>query len=212
MEEHIVVTIARQYGSGGRTIGQMLAKDMGVKCYGREIIRMASDESGISEAMFNITDEKLKRAPIFSKSRGEYKGRLISPESEEFVSDNNLFNYQAKVIRDLADQESCVIIGRAADFVLKEYPGLVSVFVHAPKEYCVRQAMERNEYNGKDIEKFIEKTDKSRSDFYNYYTGNRWDDAKNYDLCLNSQRLGFEGTMKAIEAYIQIRFGSLPEA
>ncbi len=210
MEEHIVVTIARHFGSGGKTIGQMLAKDMGVKCYEKEIIKMASDESGISEALFNEADEKLKRAPLFSKTKGEYKGRLISPDSEEFVSDHNLFNYQAKIIRELADRESCVIIGRAADYVLESYPGLVSVFVHAPKAYCVEQAIERNAYTGKDVEKFVERTDKYRSDFYNYYTGRQWHDARNYDLCLNSQRLGFDGVMQAIEAYIRIRFGKLP--
>ncbi|MCD7820378.1 MAG: cytidylate kinase-like family protein [Lachnospiraceae bacterium] len=210
MEQHIVVTIARQFGSGGKTIGQMLAKDMGVKCYEKEILRMASEESGINEALFNEADEKLKRTPIFGKTKGEYKGRLISPESDEFVSDHNLFNYQAKIIRDLAAQESCVVIGRAADYVLKDHPGLVSVFVHAPRVYCVRQAIERNAYTGKDVEKFVEKTDKYRSDFYNYYTGNKWNDARNYDLCLNSQRLGFEGVMEAIEAYIRIRFGKLP--
>lgn len=210
MEQHIVVTIARQFGSGGKTVGQMLAKDMGVRCYEKEIIRMASEESGINEALFNETDEKLKRTPVFGKSKGEYKGRLISPESDEFVSDHNLFNYQAKIIRDLAERESCVVIGRAADYVLKDYPGLVSVFVHAPKAYCVRQAIERNAYTGKDVEKFVERTDKYRSDFYNYYTGNKWNDARNYDLCLNSQRLGFEGVMEAIEAYIRLRFGKLP--
>ncbi|MCC8067364.1 MAG: cytidylate kinase-like family protein [Clostridiales bacterium] len=210
MEQHIVVTIARQFGSGGKTVGQMLAKDMGVRCYEKEILRMASDESGISEALFNETDEKLKRTPLFGKTKGEYKGRLISPDSDEFVSDHNLFNYQAKIIRDLAQRESCVIIGRAADYVLKDHPGLVSVFVHAPKAYCVHQAIERNACTDKDVEKFVEKTDKYRSDFYNYYTGNKWNDARNYDLCLNSQRLGFEGVKEAIESYIRIRFGKLP--
>ncbi len=209
-QDHIVVTIARHFGSGGKTIGGMLAEDLGIRCYSGEIIKMASEESGISEALFNQADEKLKHPQLISKSKGEYKGRLIPPESDEFVSDRNLFNYQAKVIRELADQEDCVIIGRAADYVLEGYPGLVSVFVHAPKAYCVEQAVERNAYTGKDVEKFIERTDKYRSDFYNYYTGKHWHDARNYDLCLNSQRLGFEGVMKAIEAYIQIRFGKLP--
>ncbi|MCD7735770.1 MAG: cytidylate kinase-like family protein [Lachnospiraceae bacterium] len=210
MEQHIVVTIARQFGSGGKTVGQMLAKDMGVRCYEKEIIRMASEESGINEALFNETYEKLKRTPLFGKTKGEYKGRLIPPDSDEFVSDHNLFNYQAKIIRDLAERESCVIVGRAADYVLKDYPGLVSVFVHAPRAYCVRQAIERNACTDRDVEKFVEKTDKYRSDFYNYYTGKKWNDARNYDLCLNSQRLGFEGVMKAIESYIRLRFGKLP--
>ena len=209
--ENVVITIARHFGSGGKTIGQMLAKDLGIKCYEKEIIKMASEDSGINEALFNQADEKLKHTPLFvGKSKGEYKGKLISPDSDEFVSDHNLFNYQAKIIRDLAARESCVIIGRAADYVLKDMPGVVSVFVHASKEYCIKQAVERRAYTGKDVEKFVEKTDKYRSDFYRYYTGQEWTDARNYDLCLNSERLGFEGTMEAIEAYIKVRFGKLP--
>lgn len=209
---NVIVTIARHFGSGGRTIGHMLAEDLGINCYEKEIIKMASDDSGINESLFNQADEKLKRTPLFfGKSRApEYKGKLIAPDSEEFVSDHNLFNYQAKIIRELAEKESCVIIGRAADYVLKGTPGLVSVFVHASREYCVKQAIERRAFTGKDVEKFVEKTDKYRSDFYRYYTGQEWTDARNYDLCLNSERLGFDGTMEAIKAYIKVRFGKLP--
>lgn len=210
---NVVITIARHFGSGGKTIGQMLAKDLGIKCYEREIIKMASEDSGISESLFNQADEKLKRTPLFwGKSRPEYKGKLIKPDSDEFVSDHNLFNYQAKIIRELADRESCVIIGRAADYVLKDYSNVVRVFVHASREYCIQQAKERASYIGTDYDKFIEKTDKYRSDFYRYYTGQEWTDARNYDLCLNSERLGFEGTMEAIKDYIKVRFGELPNA
>ncbi len=208
---NVIVTIARHFGSGGRTIGHMLAEDLGINCYEKEIIKMASDDSGINESLFNQADEKLKRTPLFfGKGRApEYKGKLIAPDSEEFVSDHNLFNYQAKIIRELAEKESCVIIGRAADYVLKGNPGLVSVFVHASREYCVKQAIERRAFTGKDVEKFVEKTDKYRSDFYRYYTGQEWTDARNYDLCLNSERLGFDGTMEAIKAYIKVRFGTI---
>ena len=204
---NIVITIARHFGSGGKTIGRMLSEDLGIGFYDRNIIRMASEESGINEALFNQTDEKLQKTPLFfQKGRGEYTGKLITPDSQEFVSDQNLFNYQAKIIRDLSEQESCVIVGRAADYVLKDYPGRISVFIHASREYCIKQAVERQAYVGKDVEKFIEKTDKARSDFYRYYTGQEWTDARNYDLCLNSERLGFEGCRDAIKEYIKIRF------
>ncbi|MDO4298881.1 MAG: cytidylate kinase-like family protein [Lachnospiraceae bacterium] len=207
---NVVVTIARHFGSGGKTIGEMLARELGIPCYGLEIIKMASEESGISEALFNQADERLKHTPLsarFGSSKAEYTGGLIAPGSDQFVSDKNLFNYQAKVIRDLANTCSCVIIGRAADFVLKGNPDVVSVFVHASKEYCLKQVIERRAYTGKDVEKFIAKTDRYRSDFYRYYTGQEWHDARNYDLCLNSERLGFEGCVKEIKSYINIRFG-----
>lgn len=208
---NVVITIARHFGSGGKTIGEMLAKELGINCYSLEIIKMASEESGISEALFNQADERLKRTPLSTRlgsTKAEYTGDLIAPGSSQFVSDKNLFNYQAKVMRDLAEKESCVIIGRAADYVLKGNPNVVSVFVHASKEYCIRQTIERHAYTGNDVEKFIEKTDRYRSDFYRYYTGQEWHDARNYDLCLNSERLGFEGCVDEIKSYIGIRFGN----
>lgn len=204
--EKVIITIARQYGSGGKTIGQMLAKDMGIPFYSREILRMASDDSGIREELFNRADERLRNNPLFGASKKVYKGELISPDKGDFVSDENLFNYQAKVIKDLAEKGSCVIVGRCADFVLKDREDVVSVFVHAPKEYCMARAMERNDMPEKEMEKFIARTDKYRGDFYHYYTGNVWNDARNYDLCLNSARLGFEKCVEEIKAYIDVRF------
>ncbi|MEE0421759.1 MAG: cytidylate kinase-like family protein [Lachnospiraceae bacterium] len=205
--DKVIITIARQYGSGGKTVGQMLAKDMGINCYSREILRMASDESGIREEMFNKADEKLRTTPLFGASKKVYRGQLISPESDGFVSDDNLFNYQAKIIKELAEREPCVIVGRCADFVLKDREDVVSVFVHAPMDYCIARGMERNDMDEKEMEKFIQKTDKYRGDYYHYYTGHVWNDARNYDLCLNSSKLGFDKCVEAIKGYINVRFG-----
>jgi cytidylate kinase len=205
--DKVIITIARQYGSGGKTVGQMLAKDMGINCYSREILRMASDESGIREEMFNKADEKLRTTPLFGASKKVYRGQLISPESDGFVSDDNLFNYQAKIIKELAEREPCVIVGRCADFVLKDREDVVSVFVHAPMDYCIARGMERNDMDEKEMEKFIQKTDKYRGDDYHYYTGHVWNDARNYDLCLNSSKLGFDKCVEAIKGYINVRFG-----
>lgn len=204
--ENVIVTIARQYGSGGKTIGHQLARELGINCYDREIMRMASDESGINERLFAEVDEKLKTSPIFRITKKVYNGQLIPPESEDFVSDNNLFNYQAKVIKQLAEEESCVIIGRCADFVLKDYPNVLRVFVHAPAGFCMERAAERVQMSPRELEKFIAKTDKYRADYYKYYTGREWNDARNYDLCLNSSRLGFDGCVEAIKAHMKIRF------
>ena len=204
--EKVIITIARQYGSGGKTIGQMLAKDMGIPVYSREILRMASDDSGIREELFNQADERLRNNPLFGASKKIYKGGLIAPSSGDFVSDENLFNYQAKVIKDLAERGSCVLVGRCADFVLKDRDDVVSVFIHAPKDYCMARALERNDMSEKEMEKFIAKTDKYRGDFYHYYTGNIWSDARNYDLCLNSGKLGFEKCVEEIKSYIRVRF------
>lgn len=202
-----VITIARSYGSGGRTLGKLLAEQLGINCYDREILRMASDASGINEALFGQADERLKRSPLFGiLKKNPYKGGVIPPENSDFVSDDNLFNYQAKVIKELAAQESCVIIGRCADYVLKDYPNVVSVFIHADRKFCLDRSMERHSMTEKEMQKYIEKTDRYRADFYEYHTGHKWADARNYDLCLNSAKLGFEKCVEEIRSYMKIRF------
>ena len=204
--EKYVITIARHYGSGGRTIGKQLAKELGINFYDREILCMASDESGISEGLFGEADEQLKNSPLKRIIKNIYEGQLIPPDSEDFSSDDNLFNYQAKVIRELADTESCVIIGRCADFVLKDHKNVISVFVHADKEFSLEKAKERIGLSDKEVEKYIAKTDRNRADYYKYHTGQEWNDARNYDLCLDSSKLGFEGCVEEIKSYMKIRF------
>ena len=204
--DNIVVTIARKYGSGGKIIGTMLSEKMGVHVYNREILKLASEDSGINEALFNRVDERLKNTTLFGIMRREYRGELIPPESEDFLSNQNLFNYQAKVIKGLAETESCVIIGRCADYILKDFPNVVRVFIHASTDYCREQVIERGSQSPRDVDKFMQKTDKYRGDYYRYYTGHEWTDARNYDLCLNSEKLGKEGCVEAIQDYIRIRF------
>lgn len=204
--ENIVITIARQYGSGGKTVGQMVADELGIPFYSRDILRLASEESGISEGLFGEADEKLKN-PIYRLSKNIYDGDLIPPGSGDFVSDKNLFNYQAKVIKHLAETESCVIVGRCADFVLRSYPNVMSVFVHADEEFCLERAMERNSMTPREMKKFIAKVDKYRGDYYMHYTGRDWTDARNYDLCLDCGKLGFEKCKEEILAYRKVRFG-----
>lgn len=205
--DNVVITIARQYGSGGKTIGKMLAGELGIPWYSRDILKMASEESGISEQLFMQFDEKLKNS-LFKRilSPDIYTGELIPPESSDFVSAKNLFNYQAEVIKRLAGTQSCIIIGRAADFVLKDYPNVVSVFVHGSEEFNLARAMEQNSMTEEEMKKFIAKTDRYRAEFYKHYTGREWTDARNYDLCLNSSKLGFEKCVEEIRAYIRVRF------
>ncbi len=202
--ENYVITIARGYGSGGKTIGKMLSEKLGISYYNRELLRMASDESGIHERLFGQADERV-RAVLFKPS-GAYKGEVLPPESDDFVSDDNLFNYQAKVIKQLAAKESCAIVGRCADFVLKDRPNVVRVFVHAPFENCVATVMDLYGMSRKDAEKEITATDRHRSAYYKYYTGRDWNNAENYDLCLNSAQLGFDKCVEIVEAYLKIRF------
>ena len=202
-----VITIERQYGSGGRTVGEMLANDLGVHYYNKELIALASEKSGIAEELFRKADEKIaKHGGIFSRPKKIYEGKLIGPDSPEFTTEANLFNYQAAVIKEIAERESCVIVGRAANFVLRDRDDLVSVFVHAPYEFLMREAEKKQPLTGIDLERYIERTDHIKAAYYHYYTGENWDDARNYDLCLNSGRLGFEKCVEAIKAYMDVRF------
>lgn len=204
--DKFVITIARGYGSGGRTIGKMLSEELGIPYYDRDLLRLASDDSGINQSLFAKADEKLKKSLLFKIASNVYKDELIPPDSDDFVSNDNLFNYQAKIIKELASTESCIIIGRCADFVLKDYDNVVRVFVHAPLEDCIHTLEEMTGKSEKEIEKQIGSIDKHRAEYYKYYTGRDWEDAKNYDLCLNSSKLGFEKCVEIVKAYMDIRF------
>ncbi len=204
--EHFVITIARGYGSGGRTIGKILAEELGVHFYDRELLRLASDESGINEELFGRVDEQLKQSLLYRIARKEYKGQLIPPDREDFISNDNLFNYQAKVIRELAEQESCIIAGRCADYILKDMDNVIKIFVHASLSDCVARLEGMFSLPPKELEKKILATDKRRAEYYKYYTGRNWEDAKNYDLCLNSRQLGFDKCVQIIKGYLNVRF------
>jgi len=199
-----VITIARGYGSGGRTIGKMLAEELGIPFYDREIVRLASDDSGINEELFGQADEVV-RTGFWSRIRKKaYDGGLIPPESREFVSDENLFNYQAKVIRDLAEHGPCVIVGRCADYILKDTDKVVRLFVYGSEEHCLNRLEDMFGESRKDLEKRLRTIDKHREAYYEHYTGCKWNDARNYDLCINTGEMSFEQAVSLVKAYISI--------
>ncbi len=202
---NFVITIARGYGSGGRTIGMMLAKELGVHFYDRELLRLASDESGINEELFGKADEKLKNSLLAKIERSTFKGELIPPDSDDFVSNDNLFNYQAKVINQLAEVESCVVVGRCADYVLRDKKNVISLFVHAPLEQCIDNVAEISSLSRKEIAKKIASVDKHRAEYYTYYTGRKWNDAQNYDLCINTSELSYDQVVELVKAYMKIK-------
>ena len=203
--ENRVITIARSYGSGGRKMGRLLAKELGYEYYDREILRIASDESGISEELFNQVDER-QHLPLFRIARKEYHGELIPPESDDFTSTDNLFNYQAKIIRELASTRNCVIVGRCANFILRGRDNVLNVFVTAPVVDCVRRVMETDGLNLEEAEKKIKKIDKRRADYFKYFTGRQWHDAALYDLCLNTGHMSEQKCVDFVRAYMEARF------
>lgn len=199
--DNFVITIARGYGSGGRQIGKLLAERLNIKYYDKELIKLASEKSGINEELFGNADEKAKNG-IFSRPK-VYKGELIPPSKKAFTSDENLFNFQAETIRELASKESCVIVGRCADFVLKNYVNVLSVFIWADMDSCVKNVLKYTDVTD-DIEALITKTDKERASYYMSHTGREWTDIRNYDLCLNTGDIGIEKCVDIICDYLNI--------
>ena len=204
MENH-VITIARSYGSGGRKMGKLLAKELGFEYYDREILRIASDESGISEELFDQVDE-IKKMPLFRIARDVYTGEVIPPDSDDFISNENLFRYQAKIIRELAATRNCVIVGRCANFILRGRENVLNVFVTAPVVDCVRRVMETDGLNLEEAEKKIKKVDERRADYFKYFTGREWHDAALYDLCLNTGHMSEQKCVDIVRSYMDARF------
>jgi len=208
--KNIVITIARQYGSGGRTVGKMLADELNIHYYDKELSRVASEISGINESLFVDSDEKVKKSwkNKLSLISTIYDGNVKKPGDADYTSEENIFSYQAKAIKMLAEKgEPCVIVGRCADFVLKDYENALRVFVHADHDFLMQEAGKVQSLKGKELEKFIAQIDKGRADYYEYHTGHNWTDALNYDLCLDSGKLGFEKCVEVIKAYAKVRFG-----
>ena len=206
--DHYVITIARGFGSGGKEIGSKLAASLGIPCYESQILKMASDESGLNEALFSQVDEKLNvEGRVRSYLRRVPFEKVATPSMKEFTSDINLFNIQTQIIRHLANSESCIIIGKCADYVLRKYPNVLSVYIEAPRSACVNSIMNKMGVTEAEAHKLIEKTDKYRADYYKYYThGGYWTNPVNYDLTLNSDRVGRDKCVDVLEQFLKIKF------
>ena len=207
--KNFVITIARGFGSGGKMIGTMLAEELGIPCYERQILKMASEYSGLNERLFNEVDEKLRGPYIAKKLAGFPNTNTIAePTEKDFVSDVNLFNIQAQIIKDLAKTESCVIIGKCADQILKHRDNVISVYVEAPRSYCVESIIKRLGVTEEQANRMIYRTDKYRAEYYKYYSGGcDWTNPINYDMVLNTARLGRENCVELIKHYTENKIG-----
>ena len=200
-----IITIARSCGSGGSYVGEALEKKLNIKLYGQDILQLASEDSGISIDLFARSDEELNNNPLFRFTKYIYTGDLIPPSSSDFTSQENLFNYQAKVLNDLAEKESYIVVGRCADFVLKDKQNVSKVFICADKEDRIKTESERLSISKKEAEFRVEKVDKKRTNHYNYFTGNDRDNMTNYDICLNTSVLSYDKCADIIIEYMKAR-------
>ncbi|WP_455717606.1 cytidylate kinase-like family protein [Anaerosporobacter sp.] len=202
-----VITIARGFGSGGKEIATKLAKELQIPCYERQILTMASEMSGIDESEFVSVDEKLHGSYLVNLLKSVPYNTVVKPTEKDFVSDINLFNIQAEIIRKLAKTESCIIVGKCADYILGTNNNVISVYIEAPRSACVASIMNKMNVTEERAHQLIKKTDKYRSNYYKYYTGGKdWTNPINYDLVLNSYRIGREKCVELIKEYVTIKF------
>ncbi len=208
MAKNYVITIARGFGTGGKEIVFNLAQKLGIPCYERQILQMASEYSGLSEEMFANVDEKLRGNYVSNALSKFMFPKEIRPESRRFESDINLFCIQSEIIKQLAEKVSCVIIGKCADHVLRDYDNVASFYVEAPRWYCLESVMRKTGVSEKEAAKLIARTDRYRAEYYKFYSGgNYWTNPVNYDLTLNSARLGREKCPDVMIECMKIKFG-----
>lgn len=205
---HVAICITRTCGSGGTEIGKMLAEQLGISLYDRKLLQLASDDSGINERLFAAADTDTKKTLLYKVSKAVYTGQTIAPESGNFTSDKNLFEYQGKILHGLIERESFVVLGRAADFVLADTGRAVGVYLTASPEACLAREKDRLQSGAFEANRRIHDLNSYRADYYRYHTGKRWKDPDNYDLCLRTDRLGFQGTVSMIIDYVNKRFGT----
>ena len=203
MKQHLVITIEREYGSGGRLLGKALSEELGIPYYDDEIIRTASEHAAVGEEYFRLNDEKPGKR-LFGQARDvigkpRVAGNITNPD--------NLFRFEAEAIRKMADRGSCIFIGRSADFVLAEteFGEFVSLFVYCDMTSKVRRVMEVDAVDAEEAMSRIQKINRQRRDYCRYYTGNNWGDPMLYDLPLNTTKLTIPQTAELVKTYLRFR-------
>lgn len=205
MKQKVIITISRQYGSGGRMIGKLLAERLGISFYNKEIIELAAKKSGMSEEAFEKVDETAANSLLYSIATGGYMfGNYVLPQLNLPLNDK-LFIVESEIIKSIANKESSVIVGRCADYILRDRQDVVNIFIHADKESRKDRAINAYGVATHKADGYLNKIDKKRYTYYNYYTGEKWGRSANYHLCLDSGVLGIKGTVKMIEAFITER-------
>ncbi|ADY13564.1 AAA family ATPase [Sphaerochaeta globosa] len=201
MSTNVVFTIGRQFGSGGRQVGKTLAEKLGIPFYDKELIAISARDSGLSEALFSNADEKATSSIFYSLVMGNYPMASGALGVTEMPLNDQLFLIQSKTIKRLASEGSCVIVGRCADYILRDMDNVVNIFVHADLKNRVERAVRVYEVPENKAEDVCLKADKQRANFYNYYSDRKWGMCRTYDLSLDSGMLGIEGCADQIISF-----------
>ena len=201
--KNLVITIGRQYGSGGREIGRLVAQELGIPFFDKELITASVKESGLDAKIFEEMEERATQSFLYSLAVGSFTPTILADTTMDYFSLNDRVNaIQANTMKRLAGESHCVIVGRAADDILAGFADCLNVFVHADLEVRIKRVTEEYGVKGDDddVEDIVVKTDKRRANYYNYISGKKWSAAENYHLALDSERLGIAGCVELITA------------
>ena len=201
---NFIISIGRQLGSGGKEIAEKLGKRLNIKVYDKTLLEVAARESGLDTTVFETADEQ-EHTSFFSGlfsihgSMGDYM------PTSSCIENDKLFEIQSETIRGIAERESCIIVGRCAEYVLRDNPCMTSIFITADKEERIRRIMDSKGMEHDKAAEYIEKEEKKRRNYHDYYASTRWGEARTYDLCVNATKLGIEGTVELLYSFIKAR-------
>lgn len=198
-----VITIGRQFGSGGREIGEKIAAHFGIKCYDKELLSLAAKESGICEEMIEVHDERPTNSFLYNLVMDTYSFGYNASSFSDMPISHKVFLAQFDTIKKIADEGPCVIVGRCADYALSEYDNCIRIFVHAKEDAKTKRIMEKYDLSLQKAKEMMTKKDKQRQSYYNYYSSNKWGRSDTYDLSIDSSVLGIDGTVDLLIQYIE---------
>ena len=198
MDKKYAITIGRQFGSGGREIGQKLARHLGIKYYDKELLQEIQKQSGLSSEFLAKSDET---------PQGAWTHALAGILYDGIYTQEQIFRYQSETIRRIADKESCVIVGRCADYILRDHPDCINTFIHAPLEYCVERLYINDGIPREEATDLAVKMNKKRASYYNYYTDKKWGHITSYHLAVDTSVVGIDQTVELIAEFARRKTG-----
>ena len=204
MLDNTIITIGRQFGSGGYEIAKKVSEILGIPYYDKELIAHAAKQSGLSESLFEGLDEKPTNSFLYSLVMGLQLGNSSYYRYGDITDIDNIFRIQSHAIKEIADKGPCVLVGRCADYILRDKENLVKVFVHAGMDFRTKRIMERHDMKEKAAMDYITKTDKRRASFYNFYTNGVWGSVDNYNLSIDTEKLGIDKSAELIVNYVNL--------
>lgn len=193
-----IITLGRQFGSGGHEIGEKVAEYFGIKCYDKELLSRAAKESGFCQEMIESHDERPTNSFLYNLVMDTYSFGYNASSFMDMPISHKVFLAQFDTIKKMANESPCVIVGRCADYALSEYKNCLNLFIYGNEEQKIQRIMKKYEVSEQKAREMIQKKDKQRQSYYNYYSSKKWGRADSYDLCINSSKYGIEGSVKLI--------------